>query len=101
MGYERGGGYRRGGFGGPRSFKPKPVEVGKEYDVTITEISRRGDGIAKIEGFIIFVPGAKEGQKERRTKSKNQDHSGWEQIRQRSDSRTRREGRRVVGISSQ
>ncbi|MCP8314987.1 MAG: TRAM domain-containing protein [archaeon] len=63
MGYERGGGYRRGGFGGPRSFKPKPVEVGKEYDVTITEISRRGDGIAKIEGFIIFVPGAKEGQK--------------------------------------
>ncbi|MCP8315865.1 MAG: TRAM domain-containing protein [archaeon] len=65
MSYERGGGYRRGGFGGPRSFKPKPVEVGKEYDVTITEISRRGDGIAKIEGFIIFVSGAKEGQKVR------------------------------------
>jgi len=39
--------------------------VGKEYDVTITEISRRGDGIAKIEGFIIFVSGAKEGQKVR------------------------------------
>ena len=39
--------------------------MGKEYDVTITEISRRGDGIAKIEGFIIFVSGAKEGQKVR------------------------------------
>ncbi|MGB9660085.1 MAG: TRAM domain-containing protein [Nitrososphaerales archaeon] len=28
-------------------------------------MSRRGDGIAKIEGFIIFVTGAKEGQKAR------------------------------------
>ena len=28
------------------SFPPKPVEVGKEYDVAIQEISRRGDGIA-------------------------------------------------------
>ncbi|MFQ6135178.1 MAG: TRAM domain-containing protein [Nitrososphaerales archaeon] len=52
----------RGGFGGFRSSRPAPVEVGKEYDVSITEISRRGDGIAKIEGFIIFVPGTKAGQ---------------------------------------
>jgi len=56
-----------GGFGG-RSFGqgpsgPKPVEVGKEYDVEITEISRRGDGIAKIGGFVIFVEGAKAGSK--------------------------------------
>jgi predicted RNA-binding protein with TRAM domain len=36
--------------------------LGKEYNVNITEISRRGDGIARIEGFIIFIPGAKEGQ---------------------------------------
>ena len=41
------------------------MEVGKEYNVEITEISRRGDGIAKIEGFIIFVVGAKAGQKVR------------------------------------
>ena len=60
----RGGGRSYGsGFGGPRDFAPKPVEVGKEYDVEITEISRRGDGIAKIQGFIIFVVGAKAGQK--------------------------------------
>jgi predicted RNA-binding protein with TRAM domain len=50
-----------GGGGGFRSFKPKPVEVGKEYDVTISEISRRGDGIAKVDGFVIFVAGAKQG----------------------------------------
>lgn len=55
------GSYNRGGSGGFRSFKPKPVEVGKEYDVTISEISRRGDGIAKVDGFVIFVAGAKQG----------------------------------------
>ena len=64
---QRGGGFgNRGGFGGGeggfKSFKPKPVEVGKEYDVTISDVSRRGDGIAKIDGFVIFVAGGKQGQ---------------------------------------
>ncbi len=67
---QRGGGYgSRGGFGSRessfKSFKPKPVEVGKEYDVTISDISRRGDGIAKIDGFVIFVAGGKQGQSAR------------------------------------
>ena len=66
FGQGSGRGYgRRGGYGslGPRSFAPKPVKAGDEYDVEITEISRRGDGIAKIQGFIVFVAGAKAGQK--------------------------------------
>jgi predicted RNA-binding protein with TRAM domain len=57
------GGGRR--FGGNRRFddnKPKPVETGKEYDVSVTEISRKGDGIARIEGFVIFVKNGKAGQ---------------------------------------
>jgi predicted RNA-binding protein with TRAM domain len=67
---QRGGGFgSRGGFGrrddGMGSFKPKPVEVGKEYDVTISDISRRGDGIAKVDGFVIFVAGGKQGQSAR------------------------------------
>jgi len=41
----------------------KPVEVGKEYDVEVIEFSRRGDGVARIQGFVIFVQGAKVGQK--------------------------------------
>lgn len=40
----------------------KPVELDKEYEAEIEDISRRGDGIAKIEGFIIFVPKAKKGE---------------------------------------
>ena len=53
-----GGGNRFGGG----SFGPKPVETGKEYDVQITETSRQGDGIAKVQGFVIFVKNAKVGQ---------------------------------------
>jgi predicted RNA-binding protein with TRAM domain len=64
---QRGGGYGSrgsGGFGGRSSSGSfnKPVEVGKEYNVSITDTSRRGDGIAKVDGFVIFVPGTKLGQ---------------------------------------
>lgn len=62
-GYGRDRGYRGQSDTGFRSFKPKPVEVGKEYAVDITELSKRGDGVAKIEGFVIFVTGGKVGQK--------------------------------------
>ncbi|MBI2076337.1 MAG: TRAM domain-containing protein [Candidatus Aenigmarchaeota archaeon] len=59
--YER----RRGGFG-RRDFddfdKPKPVKVGQEYDVKISDVGAKGDGITKIENFIVFVPGAKKGE---------------------------------------
>ena len=39
-----------------------PVELGQEYEAEIEDISRRGDGIAKIEGFVIFVANAKKGE---------------------------------------
>jgi len=59
---QRGGYGSRGGFGrGSGSFN-KPVEVGKEYNVTISDTSRRGEGIARIDGFVVFVPGTKQGQ---------------------------------------
>ncbi|MEI6631301.1 MAG: TRAM domain-containing protein [bacterium] len=40
---------------------PAPVEVGKEYDVNIEDIAREGDGIARVEGFVIFVADTKVG----------------------------------------
>jgi predicted RNA-binding protein with TRAM domain len=56
-------GRREGGRGfGPR-FPPKPVEIGKEYDVEIQETSRRGEGIARIKGLVVFVPNTKPGDK--------------------------------------
>ncbi|MBS7623192.1 TRAM domain-containing protein [Candidatus Bathyarchaeota archaeon] len=39
----------------------KPVEEGKEYEVDIKELSRRGDGLTRIEGFVVFVPNTKPG----------------------------------------
>ena len=59
-----GGGYGNRSYGGGRGFGgPKPVEAGKEYEVQITETSRKGDGIARVQGFVIFVAGGRIGQK--------------------------------------
>ena len=39
------------------SFAPSaPVEAGEEYDVEILDIAEKGDGVARVEGFVIFVP---------------------------------------------
>ena len=38
-----------------------PVEAGEKYDVTIEDIAREGDGIARVSGFVIFVPGTQVG----------------------------------------
>ena len=42
---------------------PKPVETGKEYTVDNIGIGRSGDGIARVQGFVIFIKGAKAGDK--------------------------------------
>ncbi|MBL7050829.1 TRAM domain-containing protein [Candidatus Woesearchaeota archaeon] len=49
----------QGGFQ-PRSFAP--VNVGDEVDVKIEAVGDKGDGIAKIKGFVLFIPNAKEGE---------------------------------------
>ena len=42
-----------------RGVENCPVETGKEYEVDITETSPQGEGIARIKGFLVFVPNAK------------------------------------------
>ena len=46
----------------PSYFMPKPVKVGDEIEVSIIAVGTKGDGIAKKDGFVIFVPNAKEGE---------------------------------------
>lgn len=53
----------RFGGGGGEGFRSYPVEVGKEYEVEISETSQRGEGVARVQGFVVFVPGAKPGEK--------------------------------------
>ncbi|MFH1455833.1 MAG: TRAM domain-containing protein [archaeon] len=55
MEYDNG---NRGGF--RQSFAP--VKVGDEIDVTIESLGEKGDGIAKVNNFVIVVPGGKEGE---------------------------------------
>src|SRR3989338_2016977 len=54
MRYEKGKGSFR-----PRSFAP--VKVGDELDVKIEAVGEKGDGIAKKDGFVLFVAGTKQG----------------------------------------
>ena len=59
MRHERGG---RRDFGS-RSFAP--VKVGDELDVKIEAVGEKGDGIAKKDGFVLFVAGTKQGDEVR------------------------------------
>ncbi len=45
------------------SFRPSnvPVEEGKVYEAKIEDIGREGDGLARIQNFVVFVPGTKIG----------------------------------------
>ncbi len=41
--------------------RDSPVLAGAVHDVAIEGIAREGDGIARIQGFVVFVPGTKVG----------------------------------------
>ena len=55
----------------PRNAKSKrgrdsenlPVELGKEYEVDITEMSPNGEGVARVRGYLILVANAKLGNR--------------------------------------
>ncbi len=42
-----------------RPSNDAPVKVGDVRDVTIEDTAKQGDGIARVEGFVIFVPNTK------------------------------------------
>lgn len=56
-------------FGEKRGFDrrddnfEKPVNVGEEYDVEISQVGSKGDGIARVKNFVIFVANTKQGEK--------------------------------------
>ena len=58
-----GGGYGGGGRRFERDRGPAPVEEGQEVEVTVESVGKRGDGIARINNFVVFVPGTNAGDK--------------------------------------
>ncbi|MGB9936554.1 MAG: TRAM domain-containing protein [Methanobacterium sp.] len=52
-------------FGSDQGAKTAPIEEGEEYDVKIEDVGKEGDGITRIEGFVVFVPDTKAGDEVR------------------------------------
>ncbi|MEM0058650.1 MAG: TRAM domain-containing protein [Candidatus Bathyarchaeia archaeon] len=57
-------------FGSSRRFLPDkplfqtaPVKENQELEVVIDDIGSRGDGIARIQGYMIFVPNSRIGER--------------------------------------
>ena len=50
---------------GFRSSRTAPVNVGDELDVKIEAVGEKGDGIAKKDGFVLFVPNTSQGEQVR------------------------------------
>ena len=63
MSNSRQGGSYEGKRGHGNGFKRCPVELGEELEVEITELSSQGEGIAKNQGFVIYVADAKPGDR--------------------------------------
>jgi predicted RNA-binding protein with TRAM domain len=61
MSRSRQGGSYGGRRGHGKGFKHCPVELGEELEVEITELSPKGEGIARSQGFVIYVAGTKPG----------------------------------------
>lgn len=38
-----------------------PVEEGKVYEAKVVDMGREGDGLCRIQNFVVFVPGVKVG----------------------------------------
>lgn len=60
----QGGGYE-GKRGHGKGFKRCPVELGEELEVEISELSPKGEGVARNQGFVIYVADAKPGERVR------------------------------------
>ncbi len=60
---KRQGGSYEGRRGHGKGFKRCPVVIGEELEVEITELSPKGEGIAKTQGFAIYVADTKPGDR--------------------------------------
>lgn len=44
------------------SKRKPPVKKGQILEIYIEDVSKKGDGVGKIEDFAVFVPGTEEGE---------------------------------------
>lgn len=53
---------RSGGDSGYKRPENVPVEEGKTYQIKIEGLGKEGDGIGRVNGFVVIVPGTSVGQ---------------------------------------
>jgi predicted RNA-binding protein with TRAM domain len=59
----RQGGRYEGKRGHGKGYERCPVALGEELEVEITELSPKGEGIARNQGFVIYVADSKPGDR--------------------------------------
>ena len=66
-----------GGFG---NNKISPVKAGDELDVVVEAVGKKGDGMAKKDGFVLFIPNTQKGDKVRIRVTKVLNSAGFAEV---------------------
>ena len=48
-------------YGEDETQQTAPIAEGEEYEVKIEDLGKEGDGITRVQGFVVFVPDTKIG----------------------------------------
>jgi predicted RNA-binding protein with TRAM domain len=48
-------------YGEDETQQTTPIAEGEEYEVKIEDLGKEGDGITRVQGFVVFVPDTKVG----------------------------------------
>jgi len=48
-------------YGEDEAQQTAPIAEGEEYEVKIEDVGKEGDGITRVQGFVVFVPDTKVG----------------------------------------
>ena len=62
-----------------------PVNEGDELDVRIDAVGEKGDGIARKDGFVLFVPNTKQGDEVRIRVTKVLPKAGFAEVLQKTE----------------
>lgn len=68
-----------------------PVKAGEEYEVDVEAVGGKGDGIARVKGFVLFVPGTKKGDHVRIRVTKVLTNVGFAEVAQQLEKQPRQQ----------
>ena len=57
-----------------------PVQVDDKLDLHIESVGAKGDGIAKVQGYVLFVPNTEAGEKVRAVVTRTMEKFGFAEV---------------------